>query len=74
MTEISEALISDPAPVEYPPDRTYVPPALRLRVMQWVHELPSAGYPGINATIQLASKSLLKGNPTIRCNTVRAEM
>ncbi len=42
MTEISEALISDPAPVECPPDRTYVPPALRLRVMQWVHELPSA--------------------------------
>ncbi len=55
MTEISEALISDPAPVKCPPDRTYLPPALRLRVMQWVHELPSAGQPGINATIQLAS-------------------
>ncbi len=55
MTEISEALISDPAPAECPPDLTYVPSDLRPRVMQWVHELPSAGHPGINATIQLVS-------------------
>ncbi len=55
MTEISEALINDPAPAECPPDRTYVPVVLRLRVMQWVHELPSAGHPGINVTIQLVS-------------------
>ncbi len=70
MTEISEALISDPAPAECPPDLTCVPSDLRPRVMRWVHELPSAGHPGINATIQLVSNRFWWSNITTRCNTV----
>ncbi len=70
MTEISEALISDPAPAKCPPDLTYVPSDFRPRVMRWVHELPSAGHPGINATIQLVSNrfwwSTLPPDVTVR--------
>ncbi len=55
MTEIVEAQISEPPLPECSPDRTDVPTGLRHRVMQWVHSSPSAGHPGITATIQLLS-------------------
>ncbi len=35
------------------PNRTYVPLALRQRVIQWVHSTPSSGHPGIADTVQL---------------------
>ncbi|KAL0192337.1 hypothetical protein M9458_010633, partial [Cirrhinus mrigala] len=54
-TEISEAHLTDPPPAECPPDRTYVPLALRQRLLQLVHATPSSGHPGITATIQLLS-------------------
>ncbi|KAL0190182.1 hypothetical protein M9458_012880 [Cirrhinus mrigala] len=52
-TEISKAHLTDPPPVECPPDRTYVPLALRQRLLQLVHATPSSGHHGITATIQL---------------------
>ncbi len=53
MTEITEAQATDPPPAESPPNRTYVPHALRQRVIQLVHSTLSSGHPGIAATIQL---------------------
>ncbi len=53
MTEIAEAQATDPPPAETPPNRTYVPRALRQRVIQWVHSTLSSGHPGIAATVQL---------------------
>ncbi|KAL0192023.1 hypothetical protein M9458_010319, partial [Cirrhinus mrigala] len=53
MTEITESQNTEPPPPECPHDHTYVPLNLRRRVMQWVHNSPSAGHPGITATIQL---------------------
>lgn len=55
MTEVSEAQTNSPAPLECPPDRTYVPVGLRPRVIQWIHESPSTGHPGINTTIELVA-------------------
>ncbi len=53
MTEITEAQATDHPPAETPPNRTYVPLALRERVIQWVHSTLSSGHPGIAATVQL---------------------
>ncbi len=53
MTEIAETQGTDPVPAECPPNRTFVPPSLRTRVIQQVHDLPSSGHPGITASIQL---------------------
>ncbi|KAI2645046.1 Transposon Tf2-9 polyprotein [Labeo rohita] len=50
-TEITEAQTQDPPPAECPSDRTYVPAALRQRVLSEVHATPSSGHPGIEATI-----------------------
>ncbi len=59
MTEISEAQTNSPAPLECPSDRTYVPVSLRPRVIKWIHESPSAGHPGINATMELVANRFL---------------
>ncbi|KAI2665823.1 Transposon Tf2-9 polyprotein [Labeo rohita] len=53
MTEISEAQVQDPIPAECPPNLVYVPLALRPRVLAKVHNTPSSGHPGIEATLQL---------------------
>lgn len=55
MTEIAEAQISENSLPECPPECTYVLLSIRQCVMQWVHNSPSAGHPGITATIQLLS-------------------
>uniref|UniRef100_A0A4W5QHM8 Gypsy retrotransposon integrase-like protein 1 n=1 Tax=Hucho hucho TaxID=62062 RepID=A0A4W5QHM8_9TELE len=55
MTEISAAQREEPSPPECPPDRTYVPLSLRKRVLQWVHNTPNAGHPGITATTHLVT-------------------
>ncbi len=55
VTEIAETQGTDPIPTECPPNKTFVPPSLRTRVIQQVHDLPSSGYPGITASIQLLS-------------------
>ncbi|KAL0173707.1 hypothetical protein M9458_029675, partial [Cirrhinus mrigala] len=51
MTEITEAQTQDPPPANCPRDLTYVPAALRQRVLSEVHATPSSGHPGIEATI-----------------------
>ncbi|KAL0177063.1 hypothetical protein M9458_025957 [Cirrhinus mrigala] len=55
MTEITEAQDNKPPPPECPPERTYIPRALRQCVMQWVHNFPSSGHPGITVTIHLVT-------------------
>ncbi|KAL0174051.1 hypothetical protein M9458_030019 [Cirrhinus mrigala] len=55
MTEISEAQAQDPTPADCPTNLTYVPLALRPRVLADVHNSPSSGHPGIEATLQLLS-------------------
>ncbi|KAL0157229.1 hypothetical protein M9458_048475, partial [Cirrhinus mrigala] len=53
IAEISEAQCTDPAPPECPPGLTYVPASLRQRLLTLIHENPSAGHPGIQATREL---------------------
>ncbi|KAL0170987.1 hypothetical protein M9458_035583, partial [Cirrhinus mrigala] len=48
MTEIAETQGTDPPPAECPPNRTFVPPPMRNRVIQLVHDIPSSGHPGIH--------------------------
>ncbi|KAG1952391.1 retrotransposable element [Pimephales promelas] len=55
MTEISAAQHEEPSPPECPSERTYVPTRLRTRVLEWVHNTPSAGHPGITATTHLVA-------------------
>ncbi|KAL0192230.1 hypothetical protein M9458_010526, partial [Cirrhinus mrigala] len=55
MTEITEAQAADPSPVECPPERVYVPETVRSRLLHWIHDTPSAGHPGITATLELTT-------------------
>ncbi len=55
MTEIAETQGTDPIPTECAPNKTSVPPSLRTRVIQQVHDLPSFGHPEITASIQILS-------------------
>ncbi|KAL0147880.1 hypothetical protein M9458_056801, partial [Cirrhinus mrigala] len=55
MTEITEAQATDPVPAECPPGRVYVPKTLRSRLLHWIHDTPSAGHPGIAATLELTT-------------------
>ncbi|KAK3505946.1 hypothetical protein QTP70_003608 [Hemibagrus guttatus] len=51
--EIQHAHANEPPPAGCPPNRLFVPPQFRLQVMQWVHEAPSSGHPGIRRSTQL---------------------
>ncbi|KAK3523516.1 hypothetical protein QTP70_001181 [Hemibagrus guttatus] len=54
MEEIRRAHADEPPPpASCPPDRTFVPQLFRQQVMQWVHEAPSSGHPGIHRSTQL---------------------
>lgn len=53
MTELEQANSQEPTPPECPPDRVFVPQALREKVMQQVHSGLSSGHPGITATLHL---------------------
>ncbi len=68
MTEITEAQATDPPPAETPPNRTYVPLALRQRVIQWVDSTLSSGHPGIAATVQLLTNRFWW--PTLQADTI----
>ncbi|KAK3516619.1 hypothetical protein QTP70_022038 [Hemibagrus guttatus] len=54
MEEIRQAHADEPPPASCPPDRTFVPQLFRQRVMQWVHEAPSSGHPGLPTAMQTA--------------------
>ncbi|KAK3549656.1 hypothetical protein QTP86_005410 [Hemibagrus guttatus] len=54
--EIQHAHADEPPPAGCPPNRLFVPPQFRLQVMQWVHEAPSSGHPGIRRSTQLVRR------------------
>ncbi len=58
----------DPPPTETPGNLTYVPQALRQRVIQLVHSTPSSGHPGIAATLQLLNNKFWWS--TLRTDTI----
>ncbi|KAI2652199.1 Transposon Tf2-9 polyprotein [Labeo rohita] len=82
MTEITEAQAQDPPPADCPRDLTYVPLALRPRILSEVHSTPSSGHPGIETTIDLLHNRFwwpsLRADATafvkncITCNTTKA--
>ncbi|KAK3509259.1 hypothetical protein QTP70_027039 [Hemibagrus guttatus] len=54
--EIQRSHADDPPPAGCPPTKIFVPPPFRLQVMQWIHEAPSSGHPGIRRTTQLVRR------------------
>ncbi|KAK3539334.1 hypothetical protein QTP70_001208 [Hemibagrus guttatus] len=51
--EIRRAHTDEPPPAGCPPTKIFVPLHFRQQVMQWVHEAPSSGHPGIRRSTQL---------------------
>ncbi|KAK3524084.1 hypothetical protein QTP70_018005 [Hemibagrus guttatus] len=43
-------------PAGCPPTKIFVPPQFRTQVMQWVHEAPSSGHPGVRRSTQLVRR------------------
>uniref|UniRef100_A0A673KGR5 Gypsy retrotransposon integrase-like protein 1 n=1 Tax=Sinocyclocheilus rhinocerous TaxID=307959 RepID=A0A673KGR5_9TELE len=68
MTEITDTQGTEPPPAETPPNLTYVPQALRQRVIQLVHSTPGSGHPGIAATLQLLNNRFWW--PTLQAETI----
>ncbi|KAK3555746.1 hypothetical protein QTP86_028977 [Hemibagrus guttatus] len=56
MEEIRWAHTDEPPPAGYPATKVFVLLQFRRQVMQWVHEAPSSGRPGIRRSIQLARR------------------
>ncbi|KAK3507924.1 hypothetical protein QTP70_003814 [Hemibagrus guttatus] len=54
--EIRRAHADEPPPTGCPPARIFVPQQFRQQVMQWVHEAPSSGHPGIRRSTQLTRR------------------
>ncbi|KAK3566144.1 hypothetical protein QTP86_028465, partial [Hemibagrus guttatus] len=51
--EIRRAHTDKPPPAGCPPTKIFVPLQFHPQVMQWVHEAPSSGHPGIRRSTQL---------------------
>ncbi|KAK3548637.1 hypothetical protein QTP70_015934 [Hemibagrus guttatus] len=45
--EIQRTHAEEPPPAGCPPTKVFVPPQFRTLVIQWVHEAPSSGHPGV---------------------------
>ncbi|KAK3554613.1 hypothetical protein QTP70_028087 [Hemibagrus guttatus] len=56
MEEIQRAHANEPPPANCPSTKLYVPLQFRQQVLQWVHEAPSSGHPGIHRSTQLAQR------------------
>ncbi|KAK3548859.1 hypothetical protein QTP70_021279 [Hemibagrus guttatus] len=56
MEEIRRAHANEPPPAGCPATKVFVPLQFRHQVMQWVHETPSSGHPGIRRSTQLACR------------------
>ncbi|KAK3532853.1 hypothetical protein QTP70_000252 [Hemibagrus guttatus] len=54
--EIQRSHADDPPPAGCPPNRIFVPSQFLLQVMQWIHEAPSSGHPGIQRSTQLVRR------------------
>ena len=53
--DIERASCAEPAPLQCPAGRLYVPSAVRDRLIYWIHTLPSSGHPGIGRTVRCLS-------------------
>ncbi|KAK3540875.1 hypothetical protein QTP86_002448 [Hemibagrus guttatus] len=51
--EIQRTHAEEPPPAGCPPTKVFMPPQFRTQVIQWVHEAPSSGHPGIRRSTQL---------------------
>ncbi|KAK3518632.1 hypothetical protein QTP70_006074 [Hemibagrus guttatus] len=51
--EVQRAHADEPPPAGCPPTKIFMPLQFRPQVMQWVHEAPSSGHPGIRRSTQL---------------------
>ncbi|KAK3573221.1 hypothetical protein QTP86_015130 [Hemibagrus guttatus] len=54
--EIRRAHANEPPPANCPATRVYVPLQFHQQVLQWVHEAPSSGHPGILWSTQLTRR------------------
>ncbi|KAK3508084.1 hypothetical protein QTP70_013058 [Hemibagrus guttatus] len=54
--EIWRAHTDEPPPAGCPPNRIFMPQLFRQQVMQWVHEAPSSGHPGIRRSTQFTRR------------------
>ncbi|KAK3517705.1 hypothetical protein QTP70_015707, partial [Hemibagrus guttatus] len=51
--EIQWTHAEEPPPAGCPPTKVFMPPQFRIQVIQWVHEAPSLGHPGVRRSTQL---------------------
>ncbi|KAK3561329.1 hypothetical protein QTP86_030628 [Hemibagrus guttatus] len=56
LEEIQRACADKPPPANCPSTKVYVPLQFRQQVLQWVHEAPSSGHPGIIRSTQLTER------------------
>ncbi|KAK3521410.1 hypothetical protein QTP70_004340 [Hemibagrus guttatus] len=56
--EIQRTHAEEPPPAGCPPTKVFVPPQFRTQVIQWVHEAPSSGHPGVRRSTHLVRLSL----------------
>ncbi|KAK3508768.1 hypothetical protein QTP70_005354 [Hemibagrus guttatus] len=54
--EIRRAHGNEPPPAGCSPSRIFVPQQFRQQVMQWMHEAPGSGHPGIRRSTQLTRR------------------
>ncbi|KAK3560596.1 hypothetical protein QTP86_010933 [Hemibagrus guttatus] len=54
--EIQRTHAEEPPPAGCPPTKVFVPLQFRTQVMQWVHEAPSSGHPGVRRSTQLVHR------------------
>ncbi|KAK3541598.1 hypothetical protein QTP86_033090 [Hemibagrus guttatus] len=54
--EIQRTHAEEPLPAGCPPTKVFVPLQFRTQVMQWVHEAPSSGHPGVCRSTQLVRR------------------
>ncbi|KAK3534983.1 hypothetical protein QTP70_001946 [Hemibagrus guttatus] len=53
MEEIQRTHAEEPPPAGCPLTKVFVPPQFRTQEIQWVHEAPSSGHPGVRRSTQL---------------------
>ncbi|KAK3523048.1 hypothetical protein QTP86_012673 [Hemibagrus guttatus] len=56
MEEIRRAHANEPPPANCPATKVFVPLQFRQQMLQWVHEAPSSGLPGIRQLTQLTRR------------------
>ncbi|KAK3506073.1 hypothetical protein QTP70_002964 [Hemibagrus guttatus] len=56
MEEIRRAHANEPPPHSCPATKVFVPLQFRQQVLQWVHEAPSSGHPGIRQSTHLTRR------------------